>query len=676
MNDHTACDLTAFLENPAFVGLLTESWHPSGYYLDASTELPASGGLAQYLVSYHTYLGLLGSATPWHRDRAEKLVRSLASSVRADGLIVEPDGSVTDHPAHACHVVDGLGTFAFYGSRLGWDGDAIREAIDAIVRVLDFHPVVRQPGGIVGRTQQLRFELRAYYWGWRVTGHDDYQSACRQLWGNGLHAYRNAIADHGALLQPSLHPDWTWNYTCSSGTTTEYATNTHTPVYYATEPQGFGFVYAHGLKDGVWDENPEWSAFCRSYFQGLLRNISRAGHTASDLDGYGVHRAWYAGCLVETAPVEAAFLSDRVGCPELTGWFRWYVDRYVDFLRRSPAFPQTGLTEQCPYGHHITIEKQFPPLLGARFYSHLARAMYEYRLDQIAPVQPPAFGSYAWWHDWLRISTPVYETSFVGTTSLRNIPKVRHFGDPNLGCIHGGALLSTLFARNELLYATSNEPDGLWHVELRDFNDNTFRSSGTSFCDHTSMTVQTSDGQLLSRDTQGGYVPPLNLEIGEQPVEVLWAKDLTEQAIRFFAHSAYGAREFAVQAGASFPEGLMIRSAAYLLAIPQPLSPEILQNGEWVAMEEELQNNAWPEAVRWGSARARVTVKLAADSAMATGGYRVQAVPVREWGPGGENSFCPFPVWQLRLEAAVTPVMGRVALALKFQCEQMGPDVS
>ncbi len=669
--------LTEFLKNPSFLRLLDRCWNEAdGVYREETTGLPASPGLLQYLIIFHIYQALLGDSSLPHRERAGLLARRLAASVREDGLLQEPDGQVVDHPAHACHVADGLGTFAYYGSSLAGDEEVIECARSALRRMVDRHPVVRRPEGTVGRTQQMRFELRAWYWAWRVTGEEQYRKACLELWENGIHAYQNPVALHGGLLQPSLHPDWTWNYVCSAGTTTQYATNTHTPVYYNTEPQGFAFVYAHGLKDGVWKENEVWSEFCRRYFQGLLRNLSRAGHTASDVDGYGVHRAWYAGCLVETAPVEAAFLADRVGCPELKGWFRWYADRYVDFLQRSPVFSQTGLTEQCPYGHNITIEKQFPALLGARFYSHLARALYEYHLDEIEPVPPPAFGSYAWWHDWLRISTPAYETSFVGTTSLRNIPKVRHFGDPHLGCIHGGALLSTLFVGSELLYATSNDPDGLWHVELTDVNGNVLRSSGTSFRDHTSMTVQTSEGLLLSRDTQGSYVSPLNLVVGEKPLEVLWAKDLAEQGIRFFTHAAYGSREFALRGGASFPEGLVIRSAAYLLAIPQTLSPKLLRNGEWMAMEAGIHDGAWPEAVRWGAACAMVTARLAPDAGTVMGGYRVQPVPVREWGPGGENSFCPFPVWQLRLEAAVTPTTGRAALALDFRCEQSIRDVS
>lgn len=367
IHDYSILD---FLNNSAFTGLLEWSWQSEGFYRDASTGLEAAPGVAQYLLIYHVYQALLGCGDSAHQTRAEMLALRLAAAVREDGLVREPDGCINDHPANACHVTDGLGTFCHYGQRLGWDSATLGLARDAVIRIVERHPAVRRPGGTVGRSQQLRFETRAYYWAWRVTGTEEYREAFLSLWNNGIHAYQNPVADHGALLQPSLHPDFTWNYTCSSGTTFEYATNTHTPVYYNTEPQGFAFVYYHGLKEGVLERNPLWDEFCRRFFMGLLRNLSRAGHTASDVDGYGIHRAWYGGCLLETSPAEAVGLADYVGISQdMRGWFRWYIDRYKDFVERRPAFTTAGLVEVCPYGHNITIEKQFPALMGARFYA-------------------------------------------------------------------------------------------------------------------------------------------------------------------------------------------------------------------------------------------------------------------------------------------------------------------
>lgn len=659
-------DLTEFLGNSGFVRLLERCWmEEEGSYHDDSTSLSASPGLLQYLAIFHVYQALRGDSTLPHRKRAESLGRRLAASVRADGLLDEPSGAVVDHPAHACHVADGLGTFAHYGAELGWDGEVIAQAKAALTRLVDCHSVVRRPEGTVGRTQQMRFELRAWYWAWRVTGEQRYKEACLELWENGIHAYQNPLALHGGLLQPSLHPDWTWNYTCSSGTTTEYATNTHTPVYYNTEPQGFAFVYAHGLKDGVFDENPVWNQFCRDFFQGLLRNLSRAGHTSSDVDGYGVHRAWYAGCLVETAPVEAAGLADRVGCGELRGWFRWYVDRFVDFIRRSPEFEHSGLTSQCPYGHNITVEKQFPPLMAARFYAHLARALHEYELEKIAPIAPPALASYAWWHNWLRVSTPSYETSFVGTTSLRDIPKVRNFGDPNLGCIHGGSPISTLFSGERLLFATSNDPAGLWQVELTDCNGNIHRSCGTSFRDETALAVRTSGGRLLHRDSFRDYDPPLNFPVGDTATEILWAKNLARNGIRFFVHNSYEPESFSCRWGGSFPRGLFVQSAVFILTVPTTLSPYWLLDGAWLPLTES-RSELWPEAIRWGNPEDGVLVRLSTAPGESGGCCSVTAVPARERSPGGENSFCPFPVWQVRLAVALTPLTGRVEMGCEF----------
>ena len=665
-------NLRNFLVNPSFSRLLETSWEKAGFYRDADTGEAAVAGTLQYLLLYHLYLALLGDANSLHRERAEKLAKHIAGCVREDGILQEPEGSTSDHPANACHVADGLGSFCHYGKQLGWEEESLSAAREALVRIVERHPVVRLPGGILGRSQQMRFELRAYYWAWRVTGREPYREACFALWQNGIHAYQNPIADHGGLLQPSLHPDWTWNYACSSGTTTEVATNTHTPVYYCTEAQGFAFVYHHGFKDGVFQANPEWDGFCKNYFLGLIRNLSRAGHTASDVDGYGIHRAWFGGCLVESSPVEAAGVGVAVGLEaEKCGWFRWYVDRYVDFIRRSPVFSQTGLVEHCPYGHNITIEKQFPPLLGARFYAHLARALYEYRLDQIEPVEPPALASYAWWHNWLRLTTPTYETSFVGTTSLRNIHKVRYYGDPNLGCIHGGAPLATLFVGDRLMYATSNDPAGLWHVELQDFNGQTFRSASTSFQDETAMTVKSSDGMMLSRDCFDNLSEPLNLPIGAEATEMQWAKNLAPSGIRFFVHNAYGPQSFSSKWGASFPAGLFVQSAAFLIAIPASMAPEILLRGEWRPLAEDWQESGWPEAVRWTKKSSRVCVILTPDKPGAAGRTIVRPVPVEDKRPGGENSFCPFPLLQIRLEIAVAPESARAMLACDFQFEQL-----
>lgn len=660
-------DLRAFLENDGLRATLGRCWDGAGFYLDPATGFTASTGIQQHLLTYHVYLALLGGRGD-HAARAASLARHLASTVRDDGLLSEPDGAVNDHPASACHVVDALGTFCHYGVKIGAEEEAVAAARAALLRIVGSHQAVRLPEGILGRTQQLRFELRAWYWAWRITGEERYRASCMALWENGMNAYRNPIVHNGLISQASFHPDYTWNYACGAGTTTEYATNTHTPVYYCTEGQGFLFVYLHGRKDGVFPENPAWSEFFRNYILGLLRNLSRAGHTASDVDGYGIHRAWYSGCLVESVPVEAVGAACAAGLsPEVRGWFRWYVDRYVDFIRRRPSFAETGLPEQIPYGHHITIEKQFTALIGARFYSYLARGLYEYGVDEAPVVEPPALASYAWWHHWLRVSTARYETSLAGATSLCGLPVMRHFGDPNLGCMHGGSPLATLFSGNRMLYATSNDPEGLWHVVLDDVNGVRMRSCGSSFADETAMSYRNAEGKLLTQDSFVPYEETHCEAIGERPVVAAWSKRLRREGVRFFVEAEYGREAFAFLWGASFPPGNYLAGAAFVLPVPATLDPE-WQDGDglWHPLAKLAADTPCPAALRWGRDGARVAVALENVAPGVALRACVAPVSIGLRSPGGENSFCPFPLLQVRLEAACGPKVSGVRLRCRF----------
>lgn len=666
----SSCPFRAFLENPGLAASLASSWSAAdGAYRELGREELSVPGIQQYLLILHVYRALAGEPRDPHVVRAEALARHLAGCVTEAGLIREPSGFVSDHPANACHVADALGTFCHYAGRNGWSAEAAQAARDALVRIVEKHHVVRLPDGIVGRTQQMRFEMRAYYWAWRVTGDGKYKDACFALWKNGLNAYRRPIAVLGGLLQPSLHPDFTWNYTCSSGTTTEYATNTHTPVYYCTEPQGFVFVYLHGLKDGVFERNAEWDEFCRKYLLGLFRNLSRAGHTASDVDGYGIHRAWYSGCLVESIPVEAAAAGAiGLGATEVS-WFRWYVERYTDFIARGERFAESGLLGQCPYGHDITFEKQFPVLIGVRGYAQLARGLYEYGLAGVTAQEPPPMVSYAWWHNWARVSTPVYETSFTGTTSLCRIPMAKHYGDPYLGCIHGGAPLATLMAGDKLMYATSNDPEGLWHVALADVDGNVLRSSGSSFADETAMSVRLSDGRVLTRDQFVSHETPVNEEIAAgSPTVVTWSKNLRTHGVRFFVQNSYAPDAVAMEWGAAFPAGYHIKEAVFVLPIPATLQPEIrMVGGEWEPLGDGRENQGWPVALRWRNGERSVTVALLPGRCdLREYSTRVVALPPEPGRPGGENSFCPYPLLQVRLCAKSHAALDRVELRTRL----------
>lgn len=647
-----------FLVNAPFLGTLAACWRSECRYEDPVTGLPASTGISHHLLTYHTYLALLGEEpVGLHRERAEILAQGLADIVTPDGVLVEPDGIVNHHPASACHVADALGTFCHYGSQVGWDSSVIKQARLALGRIVDFHPIVREPNGILGRTQQMRFELRAYYWAWRVTGEPRYQAACLRLWENGIRAYQNPMAADGAFCQPSLHPDWTWNYACGAGTTTEYATNTHTPVYYATEPQGFLFVYLHGLREGVFERTAEWDNFARRFVLGLTRNLSRNGHTNCDVDGYGIHRAWFSGCLVESAPVEAAAAAGLMGLPSEAGeYFRWYVDRYLDFVRNSAGYRDSGLPEQFPYGQNITIEKQFTPLIGSRLYAYLARALYEYQLDTIPATEPAAVFSYAWWHNWVRVSTPVYETSFVGTTSLRNIPKAPGFGDANLGCIHGGSPFTNLFVGRELMYATSNDPAGLWQVELTDINGRIHTSSLSSFVDQTALALVEPGGRLLTRESFASHADPCEGELSATtPLRLAWSKELPEPKLRFFVHHEFLADCLEFTWGVQFPRGHFVAKIAFICAVPTAMyapSPD---------------TEEWPGELSWSSGAASVLARISEVDAPGERWFVERTLPLDYGSPGGENSFCPFPLTQLRFELRPASNVDRVSMKMALE---------
>jgi hypothetical protein len=410
---------------------------------------------------------------------------------------------------------------------------------------------------------------------------------------------------------------------------------------------------------------------------GTLRNLSRAGHLSSDVDGYGIHRAWLSACLVEVAPYEGLGAADAIGLdPEMKSWFRWYIDQHVGFVQRLSTYEKSGLPVRMPYGQNITIEKQFCALLASRCYSYLARALYEYDdLAAMPAVEPPAHLGYAWWHNWLRVSTPAYETSFVGTTSLRHLPVVRHFGDPNLGCIHGGSPLSMLFVNNRLMYATSNDPAGLWHAEIIDVNGNLHRSCATSFADETAMAVKTSDGRLLSRDDFKAYEDPFYNTIHDKtPAEVIWSKNLRSQGFRFSIHNSYAPDTLHLNWGMHFPRGFYVESAAFLLAVPINMNPEVqFGDNNWVPLSSITQKDQWPTALRWSDGVAMVTTSLKPSSAQFAGKFRVIPLEPKLRAPGGENSFCPYPLYQLRLEVKMDTTLEAAALSadMSFHTESI-----
>lgn len=647
-------DLLRFLEESPFADYL-ETCRNGGHY----EEFPIASGLtgcdpggvnAQvllYLV-YAEKLKLRGVVP----GRAAKLAVWLSGLVREDGLCRTGDG-ITDHPAYASTVGDALGTAVRYADVIGLSEPERGTVLAALVRMAERHPRLRFPEGAQGKTQQLRFELRVYYWMALLSGDPVWKERFETLLANGLRNYVTPAAIDGPLIQPSLNPDWTWNYVGGGGLTDQHSTNTHTPAYYCTEPNGFMFVYLHALRNDVFGRRPELDAFCRNYIAGLLRNLGRGGHLASDLDGYGIHRAWYGPVLVEGLPLESAALAAELGEPVLAGYCRWYVDRYVDFVRSRPTYAESGLPEGQPFGQKINIEAQFSQLASARFYASIARALVEFgEVDRLESIEPPFFGSYAWEAAGLRVSTPVYETSFAGHTCLRNIPVVPRYGDPNLGTLIGGAPLATLFSDGELLYAASFPVSSLWHIEVDDHNGRRFVSCSTSPEDDSVLTVRSSEGDILSAADFDPYDPPCNLFPGPDGcLEACWQRNERRNKLEFHVHNRYYADRIELEFGMRHMAGHYCDRVTFVLPVPL-LNAEFSADG--ATFRPLAGIDALPASLRWGGRR-KCVVRDIRLSEHDGDRLEVKAVPLPETpgNPGGVNAFSPHPTMQLRFE--VTP---------------------
>ncbi|MBL8993939.1 MAG: hypothetical protein JNM63_11405, partial [Spirochaetia bacterium] len=121
--------MKTFVENPFFARFLEQSWSPEHGYVDAGK--PIANGERLQLLIYHVYRALSGSErAALHLARAEHSARVLSGKVLENGLLQE-NGDVTDHPAHGSSVADSLGTFAFYGKKIGAKPEIIFEAKDA-----------------------------------------------------------------------------------------------------------------------------------------------------------------------------------------------------------------------------------------------------------------------------------------------------------------------------------------------------------------------------------------------------------------------------------------------------------------------------------------------------------------------------------------------------------------
>jgi len=648
--------LREFVEQSPFAGYLEKCWNGS-YYLNAPVEKKDDtydvGGIITHALFFHIYsekLNLRGCV----KGRAAQLAGWLATKIRPDGY-TDNCGGFSDHPAFNSTVADALGTAAYYARDIGMDETTREQVKAAFFRLLDNNPRIRYPEGAQGKTQQLRFELRVYYWAWLLTDEEIHKERFFTALERGLHRYTHTAAIDGPLLQPSMNPDWTWNYVCTGGITDEHSTNTHTPAYYCTEANGFLFVYLHGLKNGRITRTEKFDWFCRNYIMGLKRNLSRAGHLSSDLDGYGIHRAWYGPVLCEGIPLEAAAAAKVLEMEsEWSDGLRWYVDRYIDFVKTSPTYAESGLPTMLPYGHKIGIEAQFSQLACTRFYGSLARALAEYEaLDAQPAVAPVPYASYAWNAQWVRVSTPVYETSFAGFTCLRNIPVVPCYGDPHLGTLIGGSPVTTLMSGNALMYAASFPVAGLWHIAVDDHNGRLIRSCSTSPKDEVALTVRTAAGEIMSPPLFTPYAEPVDLPIGPgQHVESMWTRRERNFDLTFYVDNRYYSDHLELNWGMTGKAGHYYDRIAFCLPIPALQAEFKTSGGVWQPLKEQSMTTL-PESLRWKSGGRWCQVDLIRMTGVDDGAKVSCAVELLDDGdgmPGGRNNFCPFRLFQVRIE--------------------------
>lgn len=181
------------------------------------------------------------------------------------------------------------------------------------------------------------------------------------------------------------------------------------------------------------------------------------------------------------------------------------------------------------------------------------------------------------------------------------------------------------------------------------------------------MVVKASDGRVLTRDSFQSYSDPLNLCITDDvATEVLWSKNMAEGGVRFFVHNAYHRSGFSSKWGATFSSGLFIQAAAFLLAIPATMNPRFLLDNVWKPLSGGLESPRLPDAICWQEGGKRLLVRLNQEHSGMIKRMVVRSIPTVEGSPGGTNSFCPFPLLQVRLEVELTSRTDRIALDSAF----------
>ena len=296
----------------------------------------------------------------------------------------------------------------------------------------------------------------------------------------------------------------------------------------------------------------------------------------------------------------------------------------------------------------------------------MARACFEYGAISGPPAsEPPAFCDHAWWHQWLRVSTPVYETSTVAATSLRDIPVTKHFGDPHLGTLHGGCPVANLMVGDRLMYATSNCHAGLWHIEVTDVNEKVHRSSGTSFADQPFFAATDAQGTIRTSEQFIDYTVLSPQPLGEG-CQTIWRKSVVPEQIQFWSRHRFEAGRFSFDWGYRARAGFYIASALFNFPVPAAMQPEVADaEGRWTPAGAGMRREGCPRAFRWSDGPATVEVRLSPLFPLPAGAHTVcEEIPTSPGNPGGENSFCPFPLVRL---CVVLPQAHEVAFAVEVR---------
>ncbi|GGD82287.1 hypothetical protein [Paenibacillus nasutitermitis] len=661
-------NMEQFLSNRPFAEYLDSLWDGERGYYRQSDGAAAGTSVSMLAAVYHLYSALLADGETErarHVERLSGLMSSVLPLVREDGGVAEsadhPGSSY--HPGLAFNICKCLGLIYPYLEQIGLG--AQREPVrQAIVTMVEHHPEAGE-AGTHGSDQSLRFELAAYYFAYVATGERKYLGWYKRLFHNGIASYTRDIHSHKerhyttapGLQRAGLHPDFTFNYAGGIGTETELPTNAHTPAYYLAEVDGFLFTYLLGLKNGVLTRNADWDDFCRKYARGLYKDLSRAGRMSCDVDGYGIHRAWYAKVIFEGLPLAACVpLGPNESDAEARAHFKWYCDRYLENFMSSEHFRRFGVPPHQPYGHRLTIEKQFDKFNCIEIYAKTAAYLYEFGVDREPAREPDPFYAYSWWHDWLRVSTPVYETSFAAATGGCAIPKARHFGDSNLGTLAGGAALMTLFAGKQLLYAPSTDPDYAFDMLVMDRNGRTARSSCTLFGDRREFYVENTLGERLEKESFVPYGMPFVEALGES-VKTVFRKSTEQPNVTFVVQNRFSRDNIEITQKFFSPAGCFIRKGCFNLPLPklEPVEVELRDGG---SLTLDFEADGWLDIRRVRAFRCRV----------GAGAYRIELLRVpayaherntRIWRgseglegePGGENSFSPHPTGVLRIGA-------------------------